>query len=193
MILPQLRHVLLARHRRGHGIHSPFLYHLVTQVLFNKNRYYSFDRIESLIPATPNEHVIGQTLFRLAEDTKVSNMVVFCNPDTVDVAYLKSVKADAQLIRLTNAEELKQLPSIDLAVFDVCHESESLDKLLDNALLMTHPSSVFVLKNIHAKGKEHYWLALINHPQVTASLDVFHLGIAFFRPDLEKKCYRIRQ
>lgn len=37
--LKYLRHRLLAGHRNGYGIHSPFVYDLVRNVVFNKNRW----------------------------------------------------------------------------------------------------------------------------------------------------------
>lgn len=37
--LKYLRHRLLSRHRNGYGLHSPFVYELVRNVIFNKNRW----------------------------------------------------------------------------------------------------------------------------------------------------------
>ncbi len=193
MILPKLRHVLLAGHRKGHGIHSPYLYHLITQVLFNKNRYYCFDSIETSYPATQKEHALGQTLFRLAEDINASTMVVCCESDNVDMAYLKSVKSDARIERLTDPEELKNMATIDMAVFDLCYDKNKLLNLFDEMLLHTLPTSVFVVKNRHIKGIANDWDTFIHHPRVTASLDLHQYGILLFRPDLEKKTYHIRQ
>lgn len=193
MILPKLRHVLLAGHRKGHGIHSPFLYHLVTHVLFNKNRYYCFDSIETSFPATQKEHALGQTLFRLAEDINASTMVVCCESDNVDMAYLKSVKSDAQIVRLTDSEELKNIATIDLAVFDLGLERGKMIRLFDDMLLHIVPTSVFVIKKKYLKGTGSYWDTFTHHPRVTANLDLHQYGILLFRPDLEKKTYRIRQ
>ncbi len=193
MILPQLRHVLLARHRKGHGIHSPYLYHLITQVLFNKNPYYCFDNIETSCPATEREHLLGQTLFRLAEDINASTMVVCCEADAVDVAYLESVKADAHIVQLTDAERLNSLSDIDLAVFDDYHDTNKLLNLFEGMLSHTHSKSVFFIKHIHKKGMEQCWNVFISHPHVKASLDVYHYGILLFKPDLEKRHYLIKQ
>jgi len=35
-----------ARHYKGHGIHSPFMYEMVTDVLYDKNPFYAFGEIE---------------------------------------------------------------------------------------------------------------------------------------------------
>lgn len=196
MRLPQLRHFLLARHRKGNGIHSPSLYRLVSHVLFSKNRFYCFDDIESLFPVPEREHAIGQTIFRLANDSNASALVACCDSNSIDLAYLKSVKADARLLCLSDTEKLSQslenLPVIDLAVFDACADSAKLSDLFELCLERVHAESIFVIKNIHDRGMDQYWNAFVKHPQVRVSLDVFRYGILLFNPDLEKKQYFIR-
>jgi hypothetical protein len=44
----KLTHLLNAKNRRGFGIHSPFLFGLVQQVLRNKHPYYCFAKIEAI-------------------------------------------------------------------------------------------------------------------------------------------------
>jgi len=197
MRLPQLRYYLLARHRKGHGIHSPSLYHLVSSVLFNTNRYYCFDSIESLFPASEREHAIGQTIFRLADDINATSLVACCDSSSIDITYLKAVKADAHLLCLSETKDMRQsmenLPNIDLAVFDLCTDSAKQTELFELCLKHVHADSLFVIKNIHDKGLEQYWKAFARHPNVQVSLDVYQYGVLLFRPDLEKKQYLIRQ
>jgi predicted O-methyltransferase YrrM len=38
----RLRYFLVARHRKGHGVHSPFVYNFITSVLTDKTRYDSY-------------------------------------------------------------------------------------------------------------------------------------------------------
>lgn len=42
-----IKYFLHARHRRGHGIHSPFVYDLIRNVFIDKNKYPDFKTIES--------------------------------------------------------------------------------------------------------------------------------------------------
>jgi predicted O-methyltransferase YrrM len=37
-----------ARHRQGFGIHSPYVFHLLNEVIFNKGQFYCYEPIESL-------------------------------------------------------------------------------------------------------------------------------------------------
>ncbi len=139
-MLPLLRYFLLAGHHKGHGIHSPSLYHLVSHVLFNKNRYYCFDSIEYLFPAPKLEHTIGQTLFRLAEDIKATTLVACCYSGSIDLAYLMTVRADARILCLStteqslnqakNSQELMDGCSVNGAIMnDIHHVKQSFNNL----------------------------------------------------------------
>ncbi len=47
-ILKYLKYKLSAKHRKGFGIHSPFLYHFVREILFGKQYFYAYDAIAEL-------------------------------------------------------------------------------------------------------------------------------------------------
>jgi len=50
-----LKYLLFSRHRYGHGIHSPFLFDLITRVLNDKKKYPEYKKIESLWNKTGGE------------------------------------------------------------------------------------------------------------------------------------------
>ena len=43
-----LRYLLKARHRKGHGIHSPYVFELVSKVLFDKTKYADYDLFRNI-------------------------------------------------------------------------------------------------------------------------------------------------
>ena len=47
-IFSYLFYVLFARHKYGHGIHSPFIFTLIKEVLNDKNEYDAYKKVEKL-------------------------------------------------------------------------------------------------------------------------------------------------
>lgn len=41
-------YLFVARHRKGYGIHSPFAFELVREIVYQKQRYYFYDKIEAV-------------------------------------------------------------------------------------------------------------------------------------------------
>lgn len=192
MIQSKLRHVLLAGHRKGHGIHSPYLYRQVNQVFYNTYRFYCFDAIERDVSATPNEHRMAQIVFRLAVDIEASNMVVCFGTSTLDTVYLKAVRADANIVHLTDPKKLNTLSGVDLLVMNACPDTGELLGCIDHLVSKAKQGSVFIIKHIHEKGMEPCWNTFIKHPGVNASLDAYHFGMLYFKTDLFNKNYLIK-
>ncbi|MCF6364938.1 MAG: class I SAM-dependent methyltransferase [Bacteroidales bacterium] len=43
-----IRYRLFSKHRKGYGVHSPFLYHFVREILYGKKYFYAFETIAEL-------------------------------------------------------------------------------------------------------------------------------------------------
>ncbi|MDP4204733.1 MAG: hypothetical protein Q8859_01910 [Bacteroidota bacterium] len=43
-----LKYRISARHRKGYGIHSPFMFYLVTRIFRNKHPYYAYSELETI-------------------------------------------------------------------------------------------------------------------------------------------------
>ncbi len=59
------------RHRRGYGVHSPFAYDLLTQVIYSPGRYYDYALLDRQFPRwsrplTFRRRAVDRLLFRLA-------------------------------------------------------------------------------------------------------------------------------
>ncbi len=53
-----LEYLFKARHYKGHGIHSPFMFELVSDVLFDRHPYYAFDEIRRYREKLKNSHQV---------------------------------------------------------------------------------------------------------------------------------------
>ena len=71
----RFKHAIRFRHKRGYGVHSPFVFDLITNVIKEKAVYYDFERIESKGNIREKERKLYRLLFRLAEYFSYRNVL----------------------------------------------------------------------------------------------------------------------
>ncbi len=114
----------------------------------------------------PDAAAITEAIQTIAE--KASAKIWFCSPYAdipggVDLAYLTG----------TNAQTLLAL--------------------LQEALQHSNNNSVIAIGNIHASAQmEAAWQAIKNDPNVTVTIDTYHLGLVFFRHGQAKQHFIVR-
>lgn len=83
---------------------------------------------------------------------------------------------------------LQQLDAVDLLYVDGNHAYEPTLRYFELALQKKHSGSIFIFDDIHwSEGMERAWDEIRQHPEVTLSLDLFHIGIVFFRKEQKQK------
>lgn len=79
---------------------------------------------------------------------------------------------------------LRNLQPIDLLFLDGDHRLEATLSYFDQCLPYAHAQSVFVIADIHwSEEMEKAWKQLQSHPRVSLSIDLFQLGLLFFRTE----------
>ena len=63
----RFKHAIRFRHKRGYGVHSPFVFDLITNVIKEKAEYYDFARIEAMGNVREKERKLYRLIFRLAD------------------------------------------------------------------------------------------------------------------------------
>jgi predicted O-methyltransferase YrrM len=90
-------------------------------------------------------------------------------------------------------EILKELDVIDYVFFDGNHRKESTINYFKLCLQKANSESVFIFDDIHwSKGMEEAWEYIKNHKKVTLTIDLFFLGLVFFRKNIIKQDHVIR-
>ena len=88
----------------------------------------------------------------------------------------------------TLPEMLGSMPVVDMAFIDGNHRKEPTLRYFDQILTHTHNFSMIVLDDIHWSAEmEAAWEAIKAHPQVRMSIDLFFVGIVFFREEFKVK------
>lgn len=91
------------------------------------------------------------------------------------------------------ADILLQFDSLDFAFIDGNHQFEPTIRYFKQCLLRSNPNTVFIFDDIHwSEGMEKAWKNIIGHPDVSLSVDIFHMGIVFIRKELTKQHFIIR-
>ncbi len=89
---------------------------------------------------------------------------------------------------------LQKFSSVDLVLFDGNHTKAATMKYFEKCLLYANENSVFIFDDIYYNNEmTEAWESIKQHPQITLTLDVYQLGICFFRKEkLAKENFVLR-
>lgn len=83
---------------------------------------------------------------------------------------------------------IHHLSSVDLAFIDGNHRRQPTIQYFETILSKTHNFSIVVLDDIHwSREMEQAWKYCKEHDSVTLSIDLFFLGILFFKNEIKEK------
>lgn len=88
----------------------------------------------------------------------------------------------------TLSKKLSEIDKLDFVFFDANHQYEATMAYFNACLKKSHSQSIFVFDDIHwSQGMERAWKEICQNPKVRLSLDLFHLGVVFFRAEQHEK------
>jgi predicted O-methyltransferase YrrM len=89
---------------------------------------------------------------------------------------------------------LEKLPQVDLVFFDGNHRKEATLAYFNLCLKKSHRDSIFIFDDIHwSPEMEEAWNTIIEHPDIKISIDLFRMGMVFFRSEhREEEHYKIK-
>jgi predicted O-methyltransferase YrrM len=83
---------------------------------------------------------------------------------------------------------LEKLPNLDLAFIDGNHRREPTERYFRELLTRVNNESVLVFDDIHwSREMEEAWETIKAHPSVRCTVDLFFIGIVFFRQEFKEK------
>jgi hypothetical protein len=163
------KYYINASNGKGHGVHSPFVFSFIGSVLNNKE--------------LQQEANFSNKYLAL-----VNRMVAYYMPASVMKLDAKS-KDKANII-----EEIANADSIGLLYLKQINNAEDVTNYFNTALKKINTQSILIFDNIHdSKEMESSWEKIKMHCEVKLTIDLYKLGIAFFRQEqLEKENFTIR-
>ena len=121
-------------------------------------------------------------------------------PETAAIAisnFEKAGKKNISVIKGNFDEKLKDalglMPKPELLFIEGNHRKEPTLKYFEECLPHLHAGSVVVMDDIHwSAGMEEAWKLIIAKPVVKVSIDLYHMGIIYFREELSKEDFVLR-
>lgn len=182
----------LLKSTNEHGVHSPFVYDLVTKCFYKKSIYD--------VSIASNKKI--KLLYKLTAYFNFENILEVGNSSSsiTHAMYLGQPKAIITTIeRSTNISEFIEdtintsSDSYDLIFFNKNFQKEVILDYFETLLQTTHNDSVFVFDAIYAsETMQHIWKTIKLHPQVKVTINTYHLGLVFFRKEQVKEHFTIR-
>jgi hypothetical protein len=167
--------------KNEHGVHSPFVFLLLTQGLYNKKI-----RLAANALSNPNKSVSRkqQLLFKIVRYFEPKSILTIgATPSEIEVIRLGSPKASFDIDSTSYNSVF--IHSDELATIT----NERLEQLLKT----TENDSFWILENIHTnKAAEAFWSNLKSNPKVTVTIDTFHFGLVFFRKEQVEEHFILR-
>ena len=157
------------RHRCGYGVHSPYAFHFITEVIYETASYYAYKELDRNLSCKNRFRVrkILHMLLRISNWRQPDVIVCLSAPPYVS-GYLQAGCKKA---------EIKD--SIPEGQIDMCWLGEPNEGVLSHL----HEHSVLLLDNLD----EHR--AWFNHLPSVVSFDLYDIGIAFFDTKYNKQRY----
>jgi predicted O-methyltransferase YrrM len=163
-----IKYWVSASNGKGHGIHSPFVFELVTKI-FNDNRiFYAFELIEArrsaLLASDEINYVVdfgtstlkhkkyGQLLFRLVNYFIPETVLVLNSSLGIVSCYLAAANANAKLITMEESNELAQIAKKSFAAAQ-----------LNNVQLVEGNIDVTLIQTLKELGKVNFAFINCNH------------------------------
>ena len=93
----------------------------------------------------------------------------------------------------TLAPSLTPLGPVDFVFFDANHRYEPTVRYFETCLRHIHNDTVFVFDDIHWSDEmEQAWAYIRKHPSVTVTIDLFWVGLVFFRHEQPREDFILR-
>lgn len=206
------------RHRHGYGVHPPFAFDLITEVIYGRYNYYAYEElgaVRALVPkALPRySKKVDELLFRLVNRFQPELVVEVGTGSGLSIRYMAVAKKRARCVTFdtechagvsamlrnisvayhtvpSNAGELlKNFSSIDL--LHIAH-TEHYEVVFEEALAHVSSGSLFIIEGIHeSAAKRDWWKRVVADNRTGVTFDLYEMGLVFFDKSRPKQHFKV--
>lgn len=183
--------LLRFRHRCGYGVHSPFAFDFITNVVYEKTPYYAYQRLaeeEKKLPPPRRRRGMGESLkvkrllFRLVNRTQPA-FIVNAGVPSASSLYLQAARPSAEYVETTELSGLflEQGMPVDFLYLHDFRNPEFVGQVFRICLPRTTSRSVFVIEGIaYGRPMRELWKRMQADERVGITFDLYDVGILFF-------------
>lgn len=201
------------RHHNGHGIHSPFVFSIINDVIEEKLPYYAYNDINIFLQKkglTDKNEKRNKLIFRVVNRFNPKKILEIGSNNGISTLYLSAYSTNIKYKLVTSDQDIKKLHEgwnrkIDyLSHITEISEKQDLVFLQLDALDLrkddlafflinhTHNESVVIIDGLRTKmTNQRFWKKLIANNNVFISLDLYDIGILFFNKKYYKQNYKL--
>lgn len=205
-------------HHNGHGVHSPFVFSLITKVISENAHYYAYKDIEDYLQEQKfqksGNKKYDRLVFRLVNHFKSQNILelgsgfgltsLYATAPSqkvecccVELSEKKRKYAEAiylnynRKIELLAEDSIKTEEKKDCIIVNLDNYPLSYEWFHEHLLPLCSEKTFIILKGIRTKRQNQVlWRKLKRNQRVSVSIDMFNSGILFFNNKLYKRNYR---
>ncbi|RZJ68581.1 MAG: class I SAM-dependent methyltransferase, partial [Flavobacterium sp.] len=121
-------------------------------------------------------------------------------PETAAVAYQNFTALDLENVELQVGnfnqllpEAIKEATQLDFVYIDGNHTKEATLNYFNWCLPKIHEGSLLIFDDIYwSDGMKEAWTEIKNHPKVTVTVDLFWIGLVYFKAGQAKEHFKIK-
>jgi hypothetical protein len=179
--------------KNRHGLHSPFVYRLVDEVIYDFSNKKVYADIEKTLGSDKKLNSTDKLLYRIAADNKPQAIWILGNCQVADLNILQQACPNTLFKKIDNSTDWKDANPPGVVFLDVQRNPQSAMDYFNKLLPKVRPDMVFIVKNIPENMlTKTSWGIMTSHQKVTASVNLFWLGLMYFRPGQVKEDFLIK-
>jgi hypothetical protein len=189
-----LSHFLHQRKAKSrHGLHSPFVYRLVDEVIYDFSNKIVYTEIEKAAKAGKKLNETDKLLYRLVADAQPKMVWVLGRYQQAHQLIMQQASAHCEGKSIDNQDDWKDATPPNVIYIDARLNPQSTMDCFNRILPKMQTDTLLIINNIHENIlTQTAWNIMKSHQKVTASVSLFWMGLIYCRPGQVKEDFLIK-
>ena len=193
-----------------HGVHSPFVYRLVTACFYTKVDKKHIEQYREIHKSTLQVRKVNLSKLSCKKPELLLKVIGYFKPirsleignasgDFASTVKISQPNATVKIIANTPKtadNETNLLKAINIKPYDMVFFNSTEKATLsyfESCLSSVHNETFFIFKDLYqSKQMRTTWAKIKQHPKITVTVDVYDYGFVFIRKEQQKEHFKIR-